>query len=165
MTSPGPRGRETAETAETAETYSGGVRDRAARQRSDPGFLDAPFATASTRLIPMWRDQCVVSGEPAVPVILPAAEAGAVMNAAAGVVFLGLDDRGGVFAADLSPASESLAVEAAGGGRGLDLRALVGPLRPAEAALLGAAPGVLYWHRPQRYCGRCGAPTRIGPRR
>ena len=82
----------------------------------------------------MWRDQCVVSGEPAVPVILPAAEAGAVMNAAAEVVFLGLDDRGGIFAADLSPASESLAVEAAGGERVLDVRALVGTLGPAEAA-------------------------------
>src|SRR5258707_1438614 len=139
MTSPGPRGRETAETAETAETYSGGVRDRAARQRSDPGFLDAPFATASTRLIPMWRDQCVVSGEPAVPVILPAAEAGAVMNAAAEGVFLGLDDRGRIFAADLSPASESLAVQAAGGEPGLGARGPGGPPWPGRAALLGDA--------------------------
>src|SRR6266702_1142247 len=88
---------EAAETAATVLAYSGGVIDRAASQRSDPGFLDATFAMASTRLIPMWRDQCVVSGEPAVPVIRPAAEAGAVMNAAAEVVFLGLDDRGGNF--------------------------------------------------------------------
>jgi len=65
----------------------------------------------------MWRDQCVVSGEPAVPVIVPAAEAGAVLNATAEVVFLGLDDHGGIFAADLSSASESLAAEAAGGER------------------------------------------------
>src|SRR5258707_7369898 len=118
MTSPGPRGRETAETAETAETYSGGVIDRAASQRSDLGFLDATFATASTRLIPMWRDQCVVSGEPAVPVILPAAEAGAVMNAAAEVVFLGRDDRRGVFAGEPSPASEALGRQAGRGERG-----------------------------------------------
>jgi NAD+ diphosphatase len=103
-----------------------------------------------------------VSGEPAVPVILPAAEAGAVLNAAAEVVFLGLDDRGGIFAADLSPAGESLAVEAAGGERVLDVRGLVGTLGPAEAALLGYARGILYWHRHQRYCGSCGSPTRIG---
>ena len=160
MTSPGRP--EAAETAATVLAYSGGVIDRAASQRSDPGFLDATFAMASTRLIPMWRDQCVVSGEPAVPVIRPAAEAGAVMNAAAEVVFLGLDDRGGIFAADLSPASESLAIEAAGGERVLDVRALVGTLGPAEAALLGYARGILYWHRHQRYCGSCGSPTRIG---
>ena len=156
MTSPGRRGRE------TVLAYSGGVIDRAASQRSDPGWVDATLAQASTRVIPMWRDQCVVSGEPAVPVILPAAEAGAVLNAAAEVVFLGLDDRGGIFAADLSPAGESLVVEAAGGERVLDVRGLVGTLGPAEAALLGYARGILHWHRHQRYCGSCGSPTRIG---
>src|SRR6266581_3610257 len=132
MTSPDPHRRETVETGETRLAYSGGFIDRAANQRSDPGFLDATLAKASTRLIPMWRDHCVVSGEPSVPVILPAAEAGAVLDAAAE------------------------------GERVLDVRALVGTLRPAEAALLGYARGILYWHRHQRYCGSCGSPTRIG---
>jgi NAD+ diphosphatase len=169
MTSPArretPETPETAEAAETAGTvlaYSGGVIDRAASQRTEPGWVDAILAKPSTRLIPMWRDQCVVSGESAVPVIVPAAEAGAVLNAAAEVVFLGLDDHGGIFAADLSLASESLAAEAAGGERVLDVRALVGTLSPAEAALLGYARGILYWHRHQRYCGSCGSPTRTG---
>src|SRR6266581_4763519 len=161
MTSPDPHRRETVETGETLLAYSGGFIDRAANQRSDPGFLDATLAKASTRLIPMWRDHCVVS-EPSVPVILPAAEAGAVLDAAAEVVFLGLDDQGGIFAADLSSAGEPRVVEAAGGERVLDVRALVGTLRPAEAALLGYARGILYWHRHQRYCGSCGSPTRIG---
>jgi NAD+ diphosphatase len=53
-------------TGETILAYSGGVIDRAANQRSDPGWIDATLAKAGTRLIPMWRDQCVVSGEPAV---------------------------------------------------------------------------------------------------
>jgi NAD+ diphosphatase len=168
MTSPARR--ETAETAETVLAYSGGVLDRAASQRTEPGWVDATLAEASTRLIPMWRDQCVVSGEPAVPVILPVAAAGAVLNIAAEVVFLGLDAHGGIFAADMSPAGESAAAEAAaevaagaaGGDRVLDVRALVGTLSPAEAALLGYARGILYWHRHQRYCGSCGSPTRIG---
>ena len=147
---------------ETVLAYSGGVIDRAANQRSDPGWIDATLAKAGTRLIPMWRDQCVVSGEPAVPAIRPAAGAEAVLNAAAEVVFLGLDHRGGIFAADLSPAPESQAVETAGGERVLDVRSLVGTLRPAEAALLGYARGILYWHRHQRYCGTCGSPTRVG---
>jgi NAD+ diphosphatase len=175
MTSPEARRRETAGTAGTPGipgipgipgtvlAYSGGVIDRAANQRSDPGWIDATLAEASTRMIPMWRNQCVVSGEPAVPVIVPAAEAGAVLDAAAEVVFLGLDDHGGIFAADLSPLPESRAVEAAGGERVLDVRSLVGTLRPAEAALLGYARGILYWHRHQRYCGTCGSPTRGGP--
>jgi NAD+ diphosphatase len=166
MTSPARR--ENAETAQTIETaqvvlaYSGGVIDRAASQRTEPGWVDATLARAGTRLIPMWRDQCVVSGEPAVPVIVPAAAAGAVLKSATEVVFLGLDDHGGIFAADLSSVPESLAAGAAGGERVLDVRALVGTLSPAEAALLGYARGILYWHRHQRYCGSCGSPTRIG---
>ena len=147
---------------ETVLAYSGGVIDRAANQRSDPAWIDATLAQAGTRLIPMWRDQCVVSGEPAMPVVWPAAEAKALTKAAAEVVFLGLDDHGGIFAADLSPASESEAVEAAGGERVLDVRSLVGALTPAEAALLGYARGILYWHRHQRYCGTCGSLTRSG---
>jgi NAD+ diphosphatase len=166
MTSPARReNAETAQTIETAEVvlaYSGGVIDRAASQRTEPGWVDATLARAGTRLIPMWRDQCVVSGEPAVPVIVPAAAAGAVLKSATEVVFLGLDDHGGIFAADLSSAPESLAAGVAGGERVLDVRALVGTLSPAEAALLGYARGILYWHRHQRYCGSCGSPTRIG---
>jgi hypothetical protein len=161
MTSPGPRGCETRGTAGTGGTvlaYSGGVIDRAASQRSDPGWIDATLAKASTRLMPMWRDQCVVSGEPATPVILPAAEAEPALKAAAAVVFLGLDDHGGIFAADLSQAGESQAVEAADGERVLDVRALVGIRAPAEAALLGYARGILYWHRHQRYWRQRGAP-------
>src|ERR1700749_4287992 len=101
MTSPGRR-----ESAETVLASSGGVIDRAANQRTDPGWVDATMARSSTRLIPMWRDQCVVSGEPAVPVIVPAATAaaGAVLNSAAEVGFLGLDAHGAIFAADLSQA-------------------------------------------------------------
>ena len=159
MTSPDRR-----ESAETVLAYSGGVIDRAATQRTEPGWVDATLARASTRLIPMWRDQCVVSGDPAVPVIVPAATAAAeaVLNSATEVVFLGLDDHGGIFAADLSSVPESLAAGAAGGERVLDVRALVATLSPAEAALLGYARGILYWHRHQRYCGSCGSPTRIG---
>src|SRR6476646_11106243 len=108
MSSPGRRA-----SADTVLAYSGGVIDRAANQRTEPGWVDATLGSSGTRLIPMWRDQCVVSGEPAVHVIVPAATAAAVLNVAAEVVFLGLDDHGGIFAADLSSASESLAAEAA----------------------------------------------------
>jgi len=85
-----------------------------------------------------------------------------VLNSATEVVFLGLDDHGGIFADDLSQAGESAAAATAGGERVLDVRALVGTLSPAEAALLGYARGILYWHRHQRFCGSCGSPTRIG---
>ena len=143
-------------------TYSGGVIDRAANNRGDPEWVSAVLAADGARLISMWRDQCIVSGEPAVPVIRTATGAEVVLKAAAETVFLGLDGGGGIFAADLSPLSESRAVETVGGEQTLDVRSLVGTLRPGEAALLGYARGMLYWHRHQRFCGTCGSPTRGG---
>ena len=147
---------------ETVLAYSGSVIDRASNQRSDPGWVDTILAADGTRLIPMWRDQCIVSGEPAIPAILAVTEAEAVLNAAAETVFLGLDDDGGIFAADLSPLGESQAVETAGGERVLDVRGFVGTLRHRDAALLGHARGILHWHRHQHYCGTCGSATRSG---
>jgi len=146
----------------TVLAYSGGTIDRASNQRTDPAWVDATLAAAGARLIPVWQDRCIVSGEPAVPAILPAARAAAVLEATAETVFLGLDDAGGLFAADLSPLEEARAVELAGGERTLDVRAFVGTLRPPEAALLGYARGMLYWHRHLQYCGTCGSATRSG---
>lgn len=47
---------------EAVLAYSGGTLDRAGNQRTDPAWVDAILAAPGTRLIPMWRDQCVVSG-------------------------------------------------------------------------------------------------------
>src|SRR5690242_15607418 len=144
MTSPDRR-----ESANTVLAYSGGVIDRAATQRTEPGCGDATLARASTRLIPKWRAQCVVAGEPAVAVIAPAGRAAARggRSSAIGGVLPGRDDHVGNFAADLSQAGDAAAAAAAGGEGVLDVRALVGTLGPAEAALLGYVGGILYWHR------------------
>src|SRR5580658_8845856 len=127
MTIPGARGHE------AVLAYSGGTIDRASNQRTDQAWLDATLAAPGSRVIPMWQDRCIGSGDPAVPVILPGAGARAVLEAAAETVVLGLDDAGGIFAADLSPLEESRAVELAGGEQALDVRALVGAVTPPEA--------------------------------
>jgi NAD+ diphosphatase len=142
--------------------YSGGTIDRASNQRTEPAWVDATLAAPGARLIPLWQDRCIVSGDPAVPAILAASRAGAVLEAAAETVFLGLDDAGGLFTVDLSPLAESRAVELTGGDRALDVRSFVGTLRPPDAALFGYARGMLYWHRHQQYCGTCGSATRTG---
>jgi NAD+ diphosphatase len=154
MTSPAAR--------ETILAYSGGTIDRAANQRTDPAWVRATLAAPGTRLIPMWRDHCIVSGEPPAPAILAADGAKRVLAAAAETVFLGLDECGGLFATDLAPLEESEAVALAGGDRALDVRGFVGTLTPPEVALLGYARGMLYWHRHQQFCGTCGARTSSG---
>jgi len=119
-------------------TYTGGWLDRAGGRRADPKWLDELLNSPDATLMPFWRDQCLVSGDPPVPVTLPAARAD-------GVVFLGLDADGhGVLA---------------GADRAVDVRVIVGTLSPAEAATAGYGRGLLHWHRNQRFCGACGAAT------
>jgi len=133
--------------------YTGGWLDRAGDRRADPKWLDELLNSPDTTLIPFWRDQCLVSGDPPVPVTLHASRAD-------GVVFLGLDADGhGVFATDLSGMEAEQAAELADADRAVDVRVIVGTLSPAEAATAGYGRGLLHWHRNQRICGACGAAT------
>ena len=112
-------------------TYTGGWLDRAGGRRADTKWLDDLLNSPGTTVIPFWRDQCLVSGDPPVPVRLPASRAD-------GVVFLGLGADGrGVFAADLSGMEAEQAAELAGADRAADIRVIVGTLSPAEAATAG----------------------------
>lgn len=140
--------------------YSGGPLDRASGQRADAGWVAGLLDNGTgARLIPMWRDHCLVSGDPPVPAVPAGAAGHAGLRALAEPVFLGLDGVAGVFAVDLSDLPQDRAVAAAGAEQALDLRRLVGAITPAEAAILGYARGLLYWNRHQRFCGTCGART------
>ena len=140
--------------------YSGCPLDRASYRRADPGWIagllgDVPAA----RLIPVWRDHCLVSGDPPLPVMSADPSRHATLREVSAPVFLGLDGTAGVFAVDLSSLPEEHALRAAGAERMLDVRRLAGRLPAAEAAILGYARGLLYWHRGQQFCGVCGSPT------
>lgn len=138
--------------------YAGGALDRAGRLRRDPAALRELLGTELAEVIPLWRDRCLLTGRSVVrlagagPLRMPA-EVG-------DPVFLGLDGDRPVFAVDLSDVPERAALGAVGAERTVDLRRLVHRLEPTEAALLGYARGLCYWHRSQRFCGTCGAPAR-----
>lgn len=136
--------------------YSGGPVDRASRCRGDESWIAARLGDGLTaRLIPIWRDHCLVSGDPPVPVMSGPAS----LRDVSTPVFLGLAGTAGVFAVDLSSLSAARAVAAAGADQVLDVRRLAGCIPAGDLALLGYARGLLYWHRHQRFCGSCGAPT------
>jgi len=139
--------------------YSGGYLDRASYRRSDPGWVAALLDSPRTRLIPVWRDHCLVSGDPAAPVTALDASRSRPVRELGTPLFLGLDGDAGVFALDLSALDEARAVEATGAERVGDLRAFAGALGGAEAAILAYARGLAYWHRSQQFCGTCGTAT------
>ena len=139
--------------------YSGGYLDRASYQRSDAGWVAALLESPRTRLIPVWRDQCLVSGDPPAPVTALDARRNRPVRELGAPLFLGLDGDTGLFAVDLSALDEAQAVEATGADRVGDLRAFAGTLGSAAAAILAYARGLAYWSRNQRFCGTCGAAT------
>jgi NAD+ diphosphatase len=142
-----------------ALAYSGRWLDRANVRRSDPQWVSSLLTVATTRVIPMWRDHCLVSGDPPAPIRLAAADAAAVLAVATEPAFLGLDGDNGVFAVDLSTLTESQATELTGADTTRDVRAIVTHLSGREAAVQAYARGMLHWHHGQRFCGTCGAHT------
>jgi NAD+ diphosphatase len=142
--------------------YSSGSLDRAAARRADPGWIAALLeCAANTRVIPMWRDKCCISGDPPAPVISADPHRQAILRELDTPVFLGLDGTTAFFAVDLSSLEEVHAMQAAGAEQMQDIRALVGTVSPAEAATLAYARGLLYWNRHQRFCGTCGSRTQV----
>ncbi len=153
--------------------YNGGGRlDRLASRRRDASWLKAALADPQGRVIPLWRDECLVSGPARTPVLLPAPEARRVVSAAApagllpdgvgspGGVLLGCADGMVLFAADLSVRERDEALYLTGADGTADVRTLFPALDPLTAATLAHARGLLHWHRHQRFCPTCGGATR-----
>jgi NADH pyrophosphatase NudC (nudix superfamily)/SAM-dependent methyltransferase len=137
--------------------YAGFCLDRAVDRRRDPVWVAAAAADPRARLYPMWRDQCLVSGDPPVAVALPLATAGNVDVSE--LVLLGVEDRGPRFAVDLSDLELDDALSRVAAEAAVDIRALFMGMAPGDAGVLAYARGVLHWSRHQRHCGRCGAAT------
>lgn len=141
----------------TILAYNGLALDRAAGRRGDPAWIQAVLARPGSRVVPFWRDSCLVRGAagPA-PVVLAVPDAAAVLEQAGTCAFLGLDGEDGVFAADLSGLDQAAATDLAGATGVLDVRRMVAALDAAQAAALALGRGVLRWNREQRFCGACG---------
>lgn len=146
---------EPVDAAPTDLAYTGGWLDRAGGRRTEPGWVDAVLGQPQARIIPLWRDRCLVAADR--PLTLAGPAAAGVLAAVAEPVLLGLDGDEGVFAADLSDLDEAAACATAGACGTTDVRRIVTALSPAEAAVLAHARGILHWHRNQRFCGACGA--------
>ena len=140
--------------------YNGLALDRAAGRRADPAWVDALLARQDCRVIPFWRDKCLIAGPAPAPVSLAGEAARPVISAAQSSALLGLDGGAGVFAADLSPLTQGAAAELAGASAAADVRRLFASLDAQQAATLAYARGLLRWRRQQRFCGACGARTR-----
>jgi NAD+ diphosphatase len=146
-----------------ALAYTDTPYDRVPERRRDPRWTATALARPGARVMPFWRDRCLVSSGGG-PVVVTGAAGAAVAEAAAqlvllGVDLLGVDGGSATFAADLSDLPEADAVRIAGAAGTADVRTLAVALPVAESATLAYGRGMLHWHRHQRFCGSCGAPA------
>ncbi|MCP9987535.1 hypothetical protein LUX01_13390 [Streptomyces sudanensis] len=134
--------------------YFGLELDRAGNRRADAAWVEDLAAGPGIRVVPLWRDRCLVrDGAPVSPGSVTSRK---LLDAAPELVFLGLDGEVAVFAADLSGLSRDEALAMAGADAVQHVRALVPGLDRAEAGLLAYARGLTHWNRNQRFCGACG---------
>lgn len=153
--------------AETV-TFGGSALDRAAALRSDPGRLEALFATA--RVLPLWRGKPLIDREERLGWV---SSDSPVLAHAGKPIFLGFDEDAPVFASDISDWSPEAGAEAVEQGfldssvqrhpslpddmAFMELRAIMAVLTPRDAELAATAKAVLQWHRSHRFCSACGA--------
>lgn len=146
--------------AASALGFTANALDRADHLRKDPARLDALAAAADARVAPFWRAKpFVIERRGAAEPGFLAASALSALNAET-VIFLGLENGAGVFAAAL-PSEREPGPEFPLHGLGAfaDLRAVAPRLEARDAAILGAGRSLLSWHHKHEFCANCGART------
>ena len=144
--------------ASRANVYTGSPIDRASNQRDDIAFIDAAFASADARFIPVWRAKSlmrgVAEGKPEA-VFLPRQAVAASLEGRQWA-FLGLHDKSPVFTFDISDLEDPLPMLPETLGALTDIRATAGLLRRDDASILAHARGLMHWRSRHRFCGVCG---------
>ncbi len=137
---------------------------RAEDRRKDADWLAERRARADSSVVPVWRDHNLIADKEAAPgppthVLCGGDAAAWLLDNGSEVVFLGMREDRAVFAVDISIYGEEQAAALAGGGSFVDLRRVGPSIDAAGAALMAYARGMLYWHRQNGFCGRCGHAT------
>ena len=134
----------------------GGI-DRATERREDPAAIAACWTNASARALMLRGDgRVLVESDGRLALAAPAALGVAADTAC----FLGLRGAAPLFSVVL--ADEAAADEAARrGGRYADLRGAAATLPAVDAGLAAYARALAHWQSRKRWCGVCGAPTRL----
>ncbi|HEY4124981.1 MAG TPA: NAD(+) diphosphatase [Rhizomicrobium sp.] len=147
--------------------FTGNPLDRASEKRPDANWIEAKRRDPTTLILPMWRLQPFLRGPESAPAPL---ELGlmrpGLVDSLAGPdapwVFLGLEGRNAMFAADISAANDPGNVgPLAGLGHFREARAAAMLMDGRDAAIMGQAKAMIDWHQRHRFCARCGTLTII----
>jgi NAD+ diphosphatase len=136
--------------------FAGAYVDRSGHLRKEPQWLADAIHKADSVFVPIWRDQCLASGEPVRAVLLQRDAVKDYLDERE-LIFLGLFRDKPAFAINVGKDEEAPFVDA---GEFHDLRYLGSVLPADEANLVAHARALVVWHRYQKFCGHCGSETR-----
>jgi NAD+ diphosphatase len=136
--------------------FAGAYVDRHGHKRADPEWLRASVASDESWFVPVWGTRCLARGEPVRSVLLRREDVTQFIDDEE-IIFLGMYRDCPAFAIGID---RSVPEPFADLGQFHDLRYLGSVLPEDEANLSAHARALVIWHRQQKYCGRCGAPTR-----
>ena len=133
--------------------FAGAFVDRIGERRKDPDWLAQALANTSTRFVPVWRDRCLVGGDPPTAILLDRADTEMHLRDE-DAIFLGLFRDQPAFAVPIDGNIDAPFGEL---GEFKDLRFLGTVLPPDEANLCAHARALSIWHDTAHYCPRCGS--------
>lgn len=136
--------------------------DRDAGARFQPDLFDALLADASTRILPLWNGQALMSEPGSTTLALFASDE---VTAALVRIYLGRTREAEGVEPCGTPVIAAVLTEAAALElqpdviRWVSLRAVASVLSDRDAGLFTEALAVSNWHESHAYCPRCGMPT------
>ena len=136
--------------------FAGAFVDRWGHRREDPDWLRKAIESDDSCFVPVWGDKCLASGEPFHTILLDRHDVGD-YRLKQEIIFLGKFRDKPAFAFGMNASGEAPYQEI---GEFHDLRYLGSVLPADEANLVAHARALVLWHRTQKYCGRCGTPSR-----
>jgi NAD+ diphosphatase len=138
--------------------FAGAYVDRHGHKRADSDWLRASVASDKSWFVPVWGTRCLARGEPVRSVLLRREDVDQFIDEDE-IIFLGMYRDCPAFAIGIDRCVPEPFPDH---GQFHDLRYLGSVLPEDEANLSAHARALVIWHRQQKYCGRCGAPTRAG---
>jgi NAD+ diphosphatase len=139
--------------------YSSAEIDRSSHERENEERMLELASSGAARFVPIDTERNLVSkgGGTPEPIFLQGMMARAVVGSADHSIFLGYVDGTPYFAVDVSGKETPLGEM----GEFVDLRQVGALLFAKEGSILAYARGMTYWHKRHRYCGVCGASTKV----
>jgi NAD+ diphosphatase len=140
---------------ENHNVFAGAFVDRSGERRKDPDWLAAATNSENARFVPIWRDQCLVGGDPPGALLLQREQVVDFIDEQE-LIFLGVFRDQPAFAVSVGGAQAPFAEL----GEFQELRYLGTALPLDEANLVAHARALVLWNASQVFCGVCGAPAR-----